>query len=277
LALVVKRPFYVNHHNKAPGGFIMLVLGIIGSPRKNGKTAALMQAALGGASAAGADISSLFLVDYTIKPLTDVGADAGLFCPAEVTALCEKADAYIIGAPVYYGDINGLTKDFMDSVGLDTANGKPALGYAVAGGSGKGLFSGVQSIYHWFYHRQLRGVDPTPVSRFNLEQVKTSLSISAGKLVNMAANRQPFPGEGREDRWAHVLEHYATLPYLNCDPVDEFIMLARFLIAGSKEESPGCKKAQTSLDCALDLVARGRRSEAAPHVVRAYELLYYSE
>jgi len=255
----------------------MLSLGIIGSPRKNGRTAALMEAALEGARASGADVTSLFLVDYAIQPLTDVGANAALFCPQEVTALCEQADAYILGAPVYYGDINGLTKDFMDSVGLHTGNGKPALGYAIAGGSGKGLLSGVQSIYHWFYHRQLRAVDPTPVSRFNMSLVERSLAISAAKLVGMAANRQKFPGKGRENRWAPILAHYATLPYLNCDPVDEFVMLARQLITGAPGEKSSQNQAKAALDRALDLIKRGRRSEAAPHAVRAYELLYYSE
>lgn len=253
----------------------MLILGIIGSPRKNGRTAALMEIALDGARANGAEVSSLFLVDYAIKPLTDVGADAAIYCPKEVTALCEKADAYILGAPVYYGDINGLTKDFMDSVGLHTANGKPALGYAIAGGSGKGLLSGVQSIYHWFYHRQLRAVDPTPVSRFNMQSAAQTLRMSAAKLVEMAANRHKFPGMGREDRWAHILTHYATLPYLNCDPVDEFVMLARQLITSVPGENTA--QAKAALDHALDLIERGRRSEAAPYAVRAYELLYYSE
>jgi hypothetical protein len=34
----------------------------------------------------------------------------------------------------------------MDSVRINNSNGKPALGFAIAGGSGKGLISGVQSI-----------------------------------------------------------------------------------------------------------------------------------
>ncbi len=254
----------------------MLVLGIIGSPRKSGKTAALMETTLASARANGAEVASLFLVDHAIKPLTDVGAAATTFCPEEVSALCEKADAYILGAPVYYGDINGLTKDFMDSVGLLAANGKPALGYAIAGGSGKGLLSGVQSIYHWFYHRQLRAVDPTPVSRFNLELAEKSLEISAGKLVAMAANRVEFPGKGREDRWAHILAHYATLPYMNCDPVDEFVMLARQLIAAAPGDKAAHEEAKAAFAHALDLIERGRRSEAAPYAVRAYELLFYS-
>ena len=254
----------------------MLILGIVGSPRKDGLTAKLMESTLEGARAKGADTATLFLVDHAIKPLTNVGANMVSFCPQEVTALCENADAYVLGAPVYYGDINGLTKDFMDSVGLNTGNGKPAVGYAVAGGSGKGLISGVQSIYHWFYHRQLRGVDPTPVSRFNMRDAKVSLAVSASKLVDMAANLQKFPGLGREDRWAHVLQYYATLPYLNCDPVDEFVMLARQLIANAPGDHEIRAQAQSAVDQALDLIEKGRRSDAAPYAVHAYELLYYT-
>ena len=252
------------------------VLGIVGSPRKNGLTAELMGAAAVSARAAGADMEILHLVDYAIAPLTDLGANIQVFCPQAVTVMCEEADAYIMGAPVYYGEINGLTKDFMDTVGLNSANGKPAVGYAVAGGSGKGLISGVQSLYHWFYHRQLRGVDPTPVSRFNLADARQALALSAAKLVAMAQNRTPFRGQERDDRWAAVLEHYAQLPYFKCDPVDEFVLLARQLIAAASPEHPHVQQAQDALDSALDFIAEGRRSAAAPLVVKAYELLYYS-
>lgn len=255
----------------------MLILGIVGSPRKEGRTAVLMEKALAGARKNGAETKALYLVDYAIHPLTDVGADAATFCPQTLIDICEQADAYILGAPVYYGDINGLTKDFMDSVRLDAANGKPALGYAVAGGSGKGLLSGVQSIYHWFYHRQLRGIDPTPVSRFNFTLAGNYLAISARGLVAMAVNREPFPGTGREDRWAYVLAHYATLPYLRSDPVDEFVMLARQLINTSGAEEATLNAAQDALDKAIHLIEGGRRGDAARHAVHAYELLYYAE
>ena len=58
-------------------------------------------------------------------------------CPEELNRLCEEADALVIGAPVYYGDINGLTKDFMDTVRISNANGKYGLGISIAGGQVK--------------------------------------------------------------------------------------------------------------------------------------------
>ena len=253
----------------------MLVLGIVGSPRKNGRTSALIDAALSGAASAGAEAKKIYLVDYDVRPFTGGGgsADANTYCPEDLSALCEQADALVVGAPVYYGDINGLTKDWMDSVRIGNSNGKPALGFAIAGGSGKGLISGVQSIYHWFYHRQVRAIDPTPVSRFNMQVAMESLQTSGARLVKMAQNVEPFPGAGREDRWADVLAYYATLPYFDRDPVDEFLMLAEQLIDISTGDQ--VEAAQAELDQALALVAQDKRSQAGPHAVRAYELLYF--
>jgi NAD(P)H-dependent FMN reductase len=254
----------------------MLVLGIVGSPRKNGRTNALIQAALSGAASAAAQTQTVYLVDYDVRPFTGGGgaADANTYCPEELSTLCEQADALVVGAPVYYGDINGLTKDWMDSVRIANSNGKPALGFAIAGGSGKGLISGVQSIYHWFYHRQVRAIDPTPVSRFNMQGAIDSLHASGARLVEMAYKREPFPGAGREDRWADVLAYYATLPFFDQDPVDEFLMLAEQLISISTGDQVAA--AQAELDQALALVAEDKRSEGGPHAVRAYELLYFA-
>jgi len=254
----------------------MLVLGIVGSPRKNGRTNTLIDTALSGASAAGAQTQKVYLADHKVRPFTGEGgsAEANAYCPPELSALCEQADALIVGAPVYYGDINGLTKDWMDSVRIANSNGKPALGFAIAGGSGKGLISGVQSIYHWFYHRQVRAIDPTPVSRFNMQAAIDSLYTSGARLVDMARNIEPFPGAGREDRWADVLAYYATLPYFDQDPVDEFLMLAEQLISISAGDR--VTAAQAELDRALALVTKGQRSEAGRHAVRAYELLYFA-
>ena len=249
----------------------MLVLGIVGSPRRNGRTNALIGAALEGAASNGARTEKIYLIDYDVKPLFDA---EGRPYPKALSELCEEAAALVVGAPVYYGDINGLTKDFMDSVRINNSNGKPALGFAIAGGSGKGLVSGVQSIYHWFYHRQVRAIDPTPVSRFNMQEAMASLRASAARLVDMAKDVRPFPGERRDDRWADVLAYYATLPFFSRDPVDEFLMLAEQLIRISTGDK--AKQAQAELDRALTLVQEGKRGEAGRHAVEAYELLYFS-
>jgi multimeric flavodoxin WrbA len=254
----------------------MLVLGIVGSPRKDGRTNELVDAALEGASAAGADTRKIYLADYAIAPFLGSGGSEEAFRqgPQELSRLCGEADAIVLGAPVYWGDINGLTKDFMDTVRTPRENGKPALGIAIAGGSGKGLLSGVQSLYHFFYHRQMRAIDPTPVSRFNMAEALGALETSGVRLVEMAADLQPFPGETRDERWGAVLAHYCTLPYLDCDPLDEFVMLAEQLIRTSS--GPKVPQAQAELDRASALIEEGSRSEAAPHAFGAYRLLYHT-
>jgi multimeric flavodoxin WrbA len=254
----------------------MLVLGIVGSPRKDGRTNQLVDAALLGAAAAGAETDKIYLADYPIRPFLGSGGSQEAFetGPAALSQLCGAADALVLGAPVYWGDINGLTKDFMDTVRTPGENGKPALGIAIAGGTGKGLLSGVQSLYHWFYHRQMRAIDPTPVSRFNMAEALSTLESSGVRLVEMAADMEPFPGEAREERWGAVLAHYCTLPYLDCDPLDEFVMLAEQLIRTSPSDH--IAQAKEELNRALALIDEGLRSAAAPHAFRAYQLLYHT-
>lgn len=253
----------------------MVVLGIVGSPRKNGRTDSLINAALEGAKSKGVVTKKVYLVDYEIKPFTGVGGstEAFLYCPEELSRLCEEADAIALGAPVYWGDINGMTKDFMDTVRISNSNGKPALGIAIAGGTGKGLLSGVQTIYHFFFHRQMRGIDPTPVSRFNLQDTLRQLEASGAKLADLSKEMAPFPGRTGEERWPDVLAHYASLKYLGCDPLDEFVMLAEQLIRMS--EGSEVERAKEELDKALALIAEGKRSEAARYAVRSYQILYF--
>jgi hypothetical protein len=84
---------------------------------------------------------------------------------------------------------------------------------------------------------------------------------------------KPFSGKTADDRWPAVVAHYATLKYLNCDPVDEFIMLSQQLI--KIVEGDEVEKATRELDRALALIAEGKRSRAARHAVRAYQMLYF--
>lgn len=96
----------------------MVILEIVGSPRKTGRTNRLVDAALAGAKSRNVPVKKIYLVDYELKQYKGLGGseEAFQYCPEELSMLCEEADAIIIGAPVYWGDINGMTKDFMDTV-----------------------------------------------------------------------------------------------------------------------------------------------------------------
>ncbi len=163
---------------------VQMILGIVGSPRKGMLTDQLVSKCLEGVKLAGAKSEKIYLIDYNIPIYTEQSK-----CPEELNKLCEEADALVIGAPVYWGGINGLTKDFMDTVRISNANGKYGLGISVAGGTGKGLCSAIQNIYRFYYHRRIRGIIPTPVSRFNLEKSMASL-LKSGHTLAADPSRQ---------------------------------------------------------------------------------------
>jgi len=161
----------------------------------------------------------------------------------------------------------------MDTARINNASGKPALGIAVAGGSGKGLLSGVQSIYHFFYHKQMRAIDPTPISRFNLEAMIPYLIESGAKLVDLAAAATPFAGETWDARWPEVLAYYTTLPYLKADPLDEFLMLADQLLQISTSDAVA--DARRLYLHAVNLSSEGDHEGAARAAVQSYQLLFF--
>jgi len=243
----------------------MKVIGIVGSPRKNGLTNRLVEAALRGASSQpDVEIEKVYLIDYDIKPYTGEGSS----CPEELNVKCEESAAIVLGAPIYWGDINGLTKDFMDTVRIENANGKYALGICIAGGTGKGLLSGIQSIYHFFYHRQMKGIDPTPVSRFNFDESLKSLYESGKKLVKLCREK-PYRFENLTDR----IEYYESLPYMKRSFIDEIYMLAGQLIEISKSEK--VEEARRLYLKAKSLLEQDRTIEAVKYVVEVYDMLYF--
>jgi multimeric flavodoxin WrbA len=259
----------------------MRIVGIVGSPRKDGRTNALVEAALSGAQGAGAELVKVHLTDYAIRPFTGTGdsREAAAYCPEELSTLCREAQGLVVGAPVYWGDISGITKDFMDTVRLPHVQGVPGLGIAIAGGSGKGLLSGVQSIYHFFYHKQMRCIEPVPVSRFNMEAALATLPARGAELVRLAADAKPFEGATVDERWIDCTAYYGDVRYMRGDPVDEFVLLAQQMVAlGRGAQGRGGDKlplAQAELRAALTALAEGHRAEAGRCAVRCYHLLYF--
>ncbi len=240
-----------------------MILGIVGSPRKGRLTDQLVTMALEGTESTWTETKKIYLVNFDIK----FYSERSKVCPEELSKLCEEADALVLGAPVYWGDINGLTKDFMDTVRISNANGKYALGVAIAGGTGKGLCSAIQSIYHFFYHRQLRGIDPTPVSRFNFQKALKNLYQSGRKLAELSKEKKPF-----NNLWDRI-EYYEKLDYMNYTFLDEILLLAKQLIDVSKEED--LTKAREEYEVAKSLIGQGERIEAVKHAVKAYDMLYF--
>jgi multimeric flavodoxin WrbA len=98
----------------------MKVLGLIGSPRKGGNTEAMVNAALSGAKAAGAETKAVRIADLKIN-----GCVACMYCRTHdgcaqkddmqgIYKEIASADAVVLGFPIYMLTMNAHTKAVMD-------------------------------------------------------------------------------------------------------------------------------------------------------------------
>lgn len=104
----------------------MKVIAINGSPRKSWNTATLLQKALEGAAAQGADTELVHLYDLEYKGCISCFACKIIDGPS--TGRCamqdglspilkkieEEADALLLGSPIYFGSMSGEMRSFME-------------------------------------------------------------------------------------------------------------------------------------------------------------------
>lgn len=96
------------------------VIGIAGSPRREGNSAALLKAALAGAAAAGAEQDYVYLNELSFRgcqacqPCTE---DATCRVNDGLTPVLERvraADVWLLAAPIYFDGVSGQLKLFFD-------------------------------------------------------------------------------------------------------------------------------------------------------------------
>ena len=103
----------------------MRVIAFNGSPRKSWNTAILLNKALEGAASQGAETELVHLYDLNYKGCIScfacktIGGKSYGKCPipddlAGIFAKVEKADAVILGSPIYLGRVTGEMAAFMD-------------------------------------------------------------------------------------------------------------------------------------------------------------------
>jgi multimeric flavodoxin WrbA len=103
----------------------MKIMAFNGSPRKKWNTATLLQKALEGAASKGAETELIHLYDLDYKGCiscfackTVDGKSYGRCAVqddlAPVFSRIERADSIILGSPIYYGDVSGEMKSFME-------------------------------------------------------------------------------------------------------------------------------------------------------------------
>ena len=98
----------------------MKILGICGSPRKDGNTEVLLKEALKGAHDAGAELEAIFLRDKTISPCLEIyGCKIDGRCVIEddfheVADKMVQAGVLILASPIFFYTVSAHTKMLMD-------------------------------------------------------------------------------------------------------------------------------------------------------------------
>jgi multimeric flavodoxin WrbA len=219
-----------------------VVLGLVGSPNRDGRTFQLVEAALAGAKEAGARIELIQMADHVVGACQDclpwVCRDE-LKCtyadPAFAT-LSEKVldcGALVLGTPIYWWDTSGMVRYFMLKMFRVFARqaplaGLPALGIGVAGGTGNGLVSGLRPVYHFYQMMKMRALAPTPATRFNFVAAMEEVRVYGAQLAAMVGDRRPFETDEERLLW------YDNLPYLGLSRYAE-----RRLLAGLTTQAAG--------------------------------------
>ena len=103
----------------------MKVIGFNGSPRKNWNSAQMLESALEGAAAAGAETKLIHLADLSFSGCRScfackrLGGSSFGRCAVkdELSGLLTEAleaDAIVISAPVYFGDVPGMVRNLFE-------------------------------------------------------------------------------------------------------------------------------------------------------------------
>ncbi len=115
--------------------YSMKVIGIVGSPRKNGNTEAAVNHALNAIAEEGIEVELIRLAGLDIRPCT-----ACMLCAKEERCSIDDdlfplylrvkaADGIILSSPVYYGSATALVKAFIERAGfIGHRNGNPFQG-----------------------------------------------------------------------------------------------------------------------------------------------------
>jgi multimeric flavodoxin WrbA len=254
-----------------------IVLGLVGSPNRAGRTNELVMAALAGASRAGAATELVHMADHVVAACKDClpwVCFTKQKCTFEDHAfefLSQKVldcGALVLGTPVYWWDTSGMVKYFilkMFRVFARSAplQGLPAMGIGIAGGTGNGLISGLRPVYHFFQTMQMRGIEPLPATRFSFQAALQRAGELGQQIAAMVGQRKPFSGVEERLLW------YDALPYLGLSRAAERRYLAD-LTTMALGSSPDSQLAR-GLVRAYALEAEGRLLESLTEVTRVYE------
>ena len=253
------------------------VLGLVGSPNRDGRTSKLVSAALEGAAGKGASTELVHLADHVVAACKDClpwVCKENQKCTYEDEAFeylsqkILKARALVLGTPVYWWDTSGMVKYLilkMFRVYAPSAplQGMAAFGIAVAGGTGNGLVSGLRPVYHFFQVMQMRAMEPLPATRFNFASALERTQTLGEKIAELAGQRAPFKSVEERLMW------YDALPYLGLSRAAERRLLADLTVqALPPNADPAIARSLARADI---LAAAGRAPDSLAEIGRVYE------
>jgi NAD(P)H-dependent FMN reductase len=256
------------------------IMGIVCSPHKGGMTFQLVQQALAGAEAAGAEVTMAFLADEEMKPCIGCGGTCWETCGcafdpnSAIRRLpMQEADGLVMAVPVYCWQMNGMTHLFIDKMRWDTGsvlmprNQRAAFGIACAGGSGTGCVLALQALYRYFYNWSFHGIRPLPVTRFNYRNALAEAFVGGGALVDLIRSGvRPFTSLGA------ALADLESLPHMMDGPVDELRWIVRMMQSGMPaSSSPWVRMLYAEAGLAEEAWAEGDRRVAALHFSKAFD------
>jgi multimeric flavodoxin WrbA len=253
-----------------------VVLGLVGSPNKTGRTNELVSAAMTGAAGVGADTELVQLSDYVAGPCHDClpwVCATNLKCTYEdknFEYLSQKilnCGALVVGTPVYLGDTSAMVKYLFIKMARvfftsGQLRGVPALGISMAGGSGNGLITALRPIYHFFRTMQMQALEPLPATRFNMDKAKKAAEILGQRLANMMTEKAPFNTPEECEQW------YDRMYFLGEDRSEERRLMAAIAydaIPPDRKKEVDGKLVQTSI-----LAAVGRSEDAIKEISKVY-------
>jgi NAD(P)H-dependent FMN reductase len=235
-----------------------------------------VSAALEGARSEGATIELIQMSDCVVEACKDCipwVCNTNQKCTYEdknFESLSKKildCGALVIGTPVYWGDTTGMVrylflKMYRVYAGSGQLKGLPALGIAIAGGSGNGLTTGLKPIYHFYRTMQMRAIEPLPATRFDFEKAIKEARFSGHRLAKLMPSRVAY--KSSEECWLE----YVAMPYIRENRAIE----RRLLAAIACEAVPKGRRQEIDGDLAHAdiLAAAGQHLEAMIEITKVY-------
>ena len=166
----------------------MKMIVLIGSRDPQGRTSRAANALIEGATAAGAAVESIRLLDHDIRMCIQRGQDGFGDCLAKgvckleddfepLVAKLRAADLMVFVTPVYWGEISEIMRAFLDRLrriclhddGKRGIAGKPAVAVCVAGGGGGGSPHSAEAMNRILSHCGIDVLDVVPARKQNFD------------------------------------------------------------------------------------------------------------